>query len=200
MQDLLGKGIFIQWFTQMSEKGADKMAAAYGKLGKGELETDEKDAVHAWVKGLAKNDPVLTGEDEDVAAYVSAPNQKVSKIGLLSTAKFRDIDEMKYDMKVCDGLAPWSGFIYPKYAVIASGSKHPNAAKLFLHFALTKEGFDLEAGSGGVSGNKEVGQSPNTPPGLTNWANELYRFSPESLLTDFRARQEMQDFWRVNHS
>jgi iron(III) transport system substrate-binding protein len=200
MQDPLGKGIFIQWFTQMSEKGADKMAAAYGKLGKGELKTDEKDAVHAWVKGLAKNDPVLTGEDEDVAAGVSAPNQKVSKIGLLSTAKFRDIDEKKYDMKVCEGLAPWSGFMYPKYAVIASGSEHPNAAKLFVHFALTKEGFDLEAGSGGVSGNKEVGQSPNTPPGLTNWGEELYRFSPESLPADFRARQEMQDFWRVNHS
>jgi iron(III) transport system substrate-binding protein len=200
MQDPLGKGIFIQWFTQMSEKGADKMAAAYEKLGKGKLKTDEKDAVHAWVKGIAKNDPVLTGEDEDVAAGVSAPNQSQVKIGLLSTAKFRDIEEKKYDMRVCEGLQPWSGFMYPKYATIATGSKHPNAAKLFVHFAMTKEGFSLEAGSGGMSGNKEVGQSPNTPPGLTDWPSELYRFSPESLPADFRARQEMQDFWRVNHS
>jgi iron(III) transport system substrate-binding protein len=152
------------------------------------------------VKGIAKNDPVLTGEDEDVAAGVSAPNQSQVKIGLLSTAKFRDIEEKKYDMRVCEGLQPWSGFMYPKYATIATGSKHPNAAKLFVHFAMTKEGFSLEAGSGGMSGNKEVGQSPNTPPGLTDWPSELYRFSPESLPADFRARQEMQDFWRVNHA
>lgn len=200
MQDPLGKGIFIQWFTQISSKGADKLAAAYGKLGKGKLQTGEKDAVHEWVKRLAKNDPVLTGEDEDVAAGVSAPNQSQVKIGLLSTAKFRNIEEKDYDMRVCEGLTPWSGFMYPKYAAIATGSRHPNAAKLFVHFAMTKEGFDLEAGSGGVSGNKEVGQSPNTPPGLTDWPSELYRFSPESLVADFRARQEMQDFWRVNHS
>lgn len=200
MQDPLGKGIFIQWFTQMSEQGTDKLAAAYEKLGKGKLKTDEKDAVHAWVKRLANNDPVLTGEDEDVAAGISAPNQTQVKIGLLSTAKFRNIEQKKYDMRVCEGLTPWSGFMYPKYAVIATGSKHPNAAKLFVHFAMTEAGFSLEAGSGGVSGNKSVGQSPNTPPGLTDWLTELYRFSPESLPADFRARQGMQDFWRVNHS
>ncbi|OLT34944.1 ABC transporter substrate-binding protein [Actinomadura sp. CNU-125] len=200
MQDPMGKGIFIQWFTQMSERGSDTLAAAYDKLGKGKLETEEKDAAHEWVKLLAKNDPVLTGEDEDVAAGVSAPNQSQVKIGLLSTAKFRNIDQKNYDMRVCEGLVPWSGFMYPKYAVIATGSEHPNAAKLFVHFVMTEEGFGLESGSGGVSGNKTVGQSPNTPPGLTDWPKELYQFSPESLIADFRARQGMKDFWHINHS
>ncbi|WP_396453127.1 ABC transporter substrate-binding protein [Actinomadura sp.] len=200
MQDPLGKEVFTQWFTQMSEQGSDKLAAAYEQLGKGKLKMDEKDAAHEWVKRLAKNDPVLTSEDEDVATAVGAPNQTRTTIGLFSIAKFRDLEDKKFNMKVCEGMAPWTGFAYPKFATIATGSKHPNAAKLFVHFAMEKEGFDLEAHSGGVSGNNAVGVSPHNPPGLTDWNKQLYWFSSDQLIADFRARQDIKDFWRVNHS
>ncbi|CNE24145.1 ABC transporter periplasmic solute-binding protein [Mycobacterium tuberculosis] len=199
-QDPLGKEVFTQWFTQMSEQGADKLAAAYEQLGKGKLDTKEKDAAYEWVKRMAKNSPVLTTEDEDVATGVGAPNQTEKRIGLFSISKFRDIEEKGYHMKVCEGLQPWVGFGYPKFATIATKSEHPNAAKLFVHFAMTKEGFALESGSGGVSGNKEVGQSPENAPGLTDWNTQLYSFSSKNLLSDFRSRQDIKDFWRVNHS
>ncbi|WP_131761393.1 ABC transporter substrate-binding protein, partial [Actinomadura fibrosa] len=200
MQDPLGKEVFTQWFTQMSEQGSDKLAAAYQQLGRGELKTSEEDAAHEWVKRLAKNDPVLTTEDEDVATAVGAPNQTRTTIGLFSIAKFRDLEGKGFSMKVCEGLAPWTGFAYPKFATIAAKSKHPNAAKLFVHFAMEKEGFDLEAHSGGVSGNDAVGVSPHNPPGLTDWNAQLYWFSSQQLIADFRARQDIKDFWRVNHS
>ncbi|TDD64094.1 ABC transporter substrate-binding protein [Actinomadura darangshiensis] len=200
MQDPLGKEVFTQWFTQLSEKGNDKLAAAYEQLGKGKLDTKEKDAAYEWVKRLAKNDPVLTTEDEDVATGVGAPNQTQKRIGLFSISKFRDLEDKNFNMKVCEGLNPWVGFGYPKFATIATKSKHPNAAKLFVHFAMSKEGFDLESASGGVSGNKAVGQSPANPPGLTDWNTQLYRFSSDQLLADFRSRQDIKDFWRVNHS
>ncbi|MEU8125497.1 ABC transporter substrate-binding protein [Spirillospora sp. NPDC049024] len=200
MQDPLGKEVFTQWFTQLSERSAGKLAAAYEQLGKGKLKTGEKDAAYEWVKRLAKNDPVLTTEDEDVATAVGAPNQTRTTIGLFSIAKFRDLEGKGFNMKVCEGLSPWTGFAYPKFATIAAKSKHPNAAKLFVHFAMTKEGFDLEAHSGGVSGNDAVGVSPHNPPGLTDWNTQLYWFSSDQLLADFRNRQDIKDFWRVNHS
>lgn len=199
-QDPLGKEVFTQWFTQMSEQGSEKLAAAYEQLGRGKLKLTEKDAAYQWVKGLAKNRPVLTTEDEDVATAVGAPNATRTTIGLFSIAKFRDVEDKKFNMRVCEGLAPWAGFAYPKFATIATGSKHPNAAKLFVHFAMEKEGFDLEAHSGGVSGNKKVGVSPHNPPGLTDWKTQLYTFASSQLLADFRARQDIKDFWRVNHS
>ncbi|MQY07686.1 ABC transporter substrate-binding protein [Actinomadura macrotermitis] len=199
MQDPLGKEVFTQWFTQMAEQGGDKLTAAYDRLGRGKLKLSAGDPAHEWVKRLAENAPVLTTEDEDVVAGVAASNQTENRIGLMSIAKFRDVEEKKYDMKVCAGLTPWTGFAYPKYATIATGSKHPNAAKLFVHFAMEKEGFDLESGSGGVSGNKAVGKSPHNPPGLTDWNGQLFLFSSDKLIADFRARQDIKDFWRVNH-
>ncbi|MFI6515545.1 ABC transporter substrate-binding protein [Spirillospora sp. NPDC050679] len=199
LQDPLGKEVFTQWFTQMSEQGGDKLAAAYERLGKGALKPTEKDAAHEWVKRLAKNAPVLTAEDEDVATGVGAPNQTDTRIGLMSISKFRDVEDKGFQMKVCEGLAPWTGFAYPKFATIATASEHPNAAKLFVHFAMEKRGFELESGSGGVSGNKKVGKSPNNPPGLTDWDGQLFRFSSAKLLDDFNARQDIKDFWRVNH-
>ncbi|MBD2893342.1 hypothetical protein amrb99_22630 [Actinomadura sp. RB99] len=199
LQDPLGKEVFTQWFTQMAKQGGDKLTAAYAQLGKGQLKLSEDDPAHEWVKRFAQNSPVLTTEDEDVAAGVAAPNQTQQRIGLFSIAKFRDVEEKGYQMKVCEGLNPWTGFAYPKFATIATGSKHPNAAKLFVHFAMEKEGFDLEAHAGGVSGNDAVGVSKNNPPGLTDWNGQLYRFSSSQLIADFRARQDIKDFWRLNH-
>ncbi|MFC6930724.1 ABC transporter substrate-binding protein [Actinomadura yumaensis] len=198
-QDPLGKEVFTQWFTQMSEQGGDRLTAAYGKLGKGALKVGEDDPAREWVKRLAKNAPVLTTEDEDVATGVAAPNQTDTRIGLMSIAKFRDVEEKGFHMKVCEGLDPWAGFSYPKFATVATGSEHPNAAKLFVHFVLEKQGFELESGSGGVSGNKSVGKSPNNPPGLTDWDGQLFRFSSAKLRADFAARQDIKDFWRINH-
>ncbi|NUR83976.1 MAG: ABC transporter substrate-binding protein [Nonomuraea sp.] len=188
MQDPLGKEVFPQWWTQMAAHGADKMA-----------KSGAQDPVRDWVKAVAKNAPVLTGEDEDVAAAVGAPDQTRTVLGLMSISKFRDIEEKGYHLAVCD-LTPWSGFQYPKFAVVATGSKHPNAAKLFVHFVMEKQGFDLESGDGGISGNKTVGASPNNPPGLTDWSRQLFVFDSTTLLDDFRKRQEMKDFWRLEHS
>ncbi|MEV4257553.1 ABC transporter substrate-binding protein [Spirillospora sp. NPDC049652] len=199
LQDPLGKEVFTQWFTQLADHGTDKLTAAYDALGKGKLQLSEKDPAHEWVKRFAKNSPVLTTEDEDVATGVAAPNQTKQTLGLMSIAKFRDVEQKGFHMKVCEGLSPWTGFAYPKYATIATGSKHPNAAKLFVHFVMEKEGFALESGSGGVSGNKSVGKSPNNPPGLADWDNQLFRFVPGTMTDDFRERQDIKDFWRVNH-
>jgi iron(III) transport system substrate-binding protein len=199
LQDPLGKPNIIEWFNQMgSSYDADLRSAYQANTGQ-DLNTSEATAAREWVKQLAKNQPILTSADDDVSAAVAAPNQTEPRIGLVSIAKFRDVAGKGYKMKVCDTLKPYVGYQYPKFGAIATGSKHPNAAKLFMHFVLTAEGITPEMGSGGISGSKAVPPSSNNPPGLTDWSKQLMKFDSSKLLLDFREAQSMQDHWRLNH-
>jgi iron(III) transport system substrate-binding protein len=199
LQDPLGKPNIIEWFNQMGSSYDDELRAAYQRENGQELSTSEPTAAREWVKRLAQNDPILTSADDDVSAAVASPNQTEQRIGLVSIAKFRDVAGKNYRMKVCDTLAPYVGYQYPKFGAIATGSKHPNAAKLFLRFVLTAEGITPEMGSGGISGSKAVPPSGNNPPGLTDWNQQLMKFDSAKLIDDFRNAQPMQDHWRINH-
>lgn len=200
MQDPLGKPNLIEYFTQLSKSGNDALKSAYQTKNGSALQTSEASAAAEWIKQLAKNSPILTSADEDVAAAVASPNQTQPRIGLMSVSKFRDVDEKGYPLGVCTTLQPWAGFQYPKYVAIATHTKNPNAAKLFVHFVLTEEGIKPETLSGGgISGNASVGQLGNSPDGLTDWNKQLFVFNNADLLNDFQQAQDMQDFWRLNH-
>lgn len=199
LQDPLGKPNIVEWFNQMTSGYDADLRSAYKQNAGKDLETTEPSAGHEWVKQLAKNAPILTSADDDVSAAVASPNQTEPRIGLVSIAKFRDVEGKNYQMKVCETMAPYVGYQYPKFGAIATGTKHPNAAKLFMRFVLTEEGITPEMGSGGISGNSDVPPSKNNPPGLSDWSKQLMKFDPAALITDYRNAQSMQDHWRINH-
>src|SRR5437868_70161 len=156
MQDPAGKPTLLSFITQLDSHGNEGLEKAYqDKYGK-PLETKEKNAAYEWIKRLAQSKPVLTSADEDISGAVGAPTAKDVKIGFMSISKFRNNEEKGYKQAACSGLQPFVGYSYPKYAAIASKSKHPNAAKLFVHFIMTEEGVKHEIGEGGVSGNSTV--------------------------------------------
>ncbi|MEU1726166.1 ABC transporter substrate-binding protein [Actinomadura sp. ATCC 39365] len=199
MQDPLGKPTVLSFFTQLDAYGNQALEQAYqAKYGK-PLKTEEKSAAQEWIKRLSLNKPVLTGSDEDISAAVGAPAATDKKIGFMSISKFRNNEDKGYHQAACEGMTPFTGFSYPKYAAIATKSKHPNAAKLFVHFIMTEEGVKHEIGEGGVSGNSTV-KPMVTPPGLSDWQGQLFHTDPKGLLGDLQNRQAMSDFWRVNRS
>jgi iron(III) transport system substrate-binding protein len=200
LQDPLGKPNIVEWFNQMATGYDRDLRAAYRANTGRELQTSHPSAAEEWVAQLARNEPILTSADDDVSAAVGSPNQAEERIGLVSIAKFRDVEGKGYKMAVCESMAPYVGYQYPKFGAIATGTPRPNAAKLFMHFVLTEEGIAPEMGSGGISGNSAVPPSPNNPPGLTDWAAQLMKFDAANLLTDFRNAQAMQDHWRLSHS
>ncbi|MER6115673.1 ABC transporter substrate-binding protein [Streptomyces sp. NPDC001743] len=200
LQDPLGKPNIVEWFNQMSNGADQALRDAYKANSGEELKTSQKSAAEEWVVGLARNHPVLTSADDDVAAAVASPKQTQPRIGLVSNAKFRDVEEKNYSMRVCDTLKPWSGYLYPKYSAIATKTKHPNAAKLFTHFILTEEGITHEMGAGGIPGSTAVKQGSFTPDGLKDWNKELFAFDPKYLAKDFADTEAMQDLWRISHS
>ncbi|OPG09635.1 ABC transporter substrate-binding protein [Microbispora sp. GKU 823] len=198
MQDPLGKPTVLSFFTQLDAHGNQALEQAYqAKYGK-PLQTQEKSAAYEWVKRISANKPVLTGSDEDISAAVGAPNATDKKIGFMSISKFRNNEDKGYAQATCEGMAPFVGFSYPKYVAIAAKSKHPNAAKLYVHFIMTEEGVKHEIGEGGVSGNSTV-KPLVTPAGLSDWKGQLFHTDPAGLLGDLRNRQTVSDFWRVNH-
>lgn len=198
MQDPLGKPNIVEFFNQLKAGGDAPLRQAYeAKYGK-ELPAGDS-AAEAWINGLAKNSPVLTSSDDDAAAAVASPNQTKDRVALVSNAKFRDVKEKNYSMRVCTGMQPWSGYQYPKYAAVATKSKHPAAAKLFVHFMLTQDGVDTQLATGGVPGNPTLKQGDFLPDGLTDWNKQLFVFDPANLKSDFDNLQPTQDLWRLNH-
>ncbi|MEW9555455.1 ABC transporter substrate-binding protein [Nonomuraea sp. NPDC050783] len=199
MQDPLGKPTVLSFFTQLDAHGNQALEQAFqAKYGK-PLKTEEKSAAYEWIKRLAGNRPVLTGSDEDISSAVGAPNATDKKIGFMSISKFRNNEDKGYAQSTCEGMAPFTGFSYPKYVAIASKSKHPNAAKLYVHFIMTEEGVKHEIGEGGISGNSTV-KPLVTPAGLSDWQGQLFHTDPAKLLGDLQNRQTVSDFWRVNKS
>ncbi|MEU4324866.1 ABC transporter substrate-binding protein [Nonomuraea dietziae] len=198
MQDPLGKPTVLSFLTQLDAHGNQALEQAYQtKYGKA-LETKEKSAAYEWIKRLSGNKPVLTGSDEDISGAVGAPSATEKKIGFMSISKFRNNEDKGYAQSACEGMQPFVGFSYPKYVAIAAKSRHPNAAKLYVHFIMTEEGVKHEIGEGGISGNATV-KPLVTPPGLSDWKGQLFHTDPKGLLGDLQNRQTVSDFWRLNH-
>ncbi|WP_055482384.1 ABC transporter substrate-binding protein [Sphaerimonospora mesophila] len=198
MQDPLGKPTVLSFFTQLVTHGGQALEQAYQEKYGEPLKTEEESAAYEWIKRIAKNKPVLTGSDEDISGAVGAPSATEKKIAFMSFSKFRNNEDKGYHQSTCEGLVPFVGFSYPKYVAIASKSRHPNAAKLYVHFIMTEEGVKHEIGEGGVSGNSTV-KPIVTPPGLPDWQGQLFHTDPKGLVQDLHNRQGISDFWRINH-
>jgi len=200
MVDPLTKGNYTDWFNQLETYGTDKVAAAYkAHFGK-DLETSEKSAAAAWIKALAQNAPLATDGDDPVAEAVGAPGQKEPFFGLLSSAKFRDNADKGYKLGICTDLDPWVGWSYIKLGLIASKTKSPNTARLFIHYILTEEGIAPQMKDGKLPTNTDIKMPGDEPSGLMKVAGKLFDYNSSTGLDDFDRREEWQDFWRVNYT
>jgi len=198
-QDPLGKASYVDWFNQMAKHADDKIAAAYKDYYGKDLAKDEDTATAMWIKALAANAPLLTDADEAAAQAVGAPNQKEPFVGLVSSAKFRDNQEAGTKLGLCTGLQPFAGWMYPSLGFIAAGTDSPNAAKLFIHYLLTDEGIAPQAEDGKISTNKDVKLPDSEPSGIAKAIDQMMPYDPSSANDDWDARQDWQDFWRVNY-
>lgn len=186
------------WFNQIETHADDKVAAAYEAHFGEPLATEEASATAEWVKRFAANRPTLVRGDSDVGPIVGAPDQAEPFIGFLSTAIFRHAERDGYGLGICAGLQPFVGQLAPRVAVIAAGTQHPNAAKLFVHFMMTEEGMAPQLGDGKISTNSEAGMPASERSGVINVVDQLYVNDPATADSDFARLQDWQDFWIVS--
>ncbi|KQY14002.1 ABC transporter substrate-binding protein [Rhizobium sp. Root482] len=199
MQDPLGKASYVDWFNQMAKHGDEKVAATYKEFYGKDIQTEETSATAAWVKALAANAPLLTDADAAAAEAVGVAGQKEAFMGLISSAKFRDNAEKGLKLGLCKDLKPWLGWLYPGVGLITKGTDSPNAAKLFIHYAMTEEGIAPQAIDGKMSSNTEVKPPADEPSGIIAVLDQVLPYSMATSLDDWDARETWQDFWRVNY-
>ncbi|WP_323013100.1 ABC transporter substrate-binding protein [Devosia sp.] len=200
MQDPLGKPSYTDWFNQMRSYADDKIKAAYeARYGK-PLESEFESATEAFVAALASNGPLLTDSDSSAAEAVAAPGQTEPFVGLVSAAKFRDNEGAGFTLGLCAGMDPIIGFSNATVGVIVKGTNSPNAARLFMHYAMTAEGIAPQAQDGKVSSNTTVGLPDDEPSGVGAHLDEVLHYNPATGLDDWETRQDWQDFWRIHYS
>ncbi|WP_156762080.1 ABC transporter substrate-binding protein [Microbacterium karelineae] len=196
-EDPVGSSAKLDWFSQLAQFGDDELRAAYEAEFGEELETELDSAAAEWVARLAANEPILTKSSEEASEAVGALGQDDPPVGLVASAKFRNIDEKGYALATCDELDPWAGFASPKAIAIASGTDSPYSAMLYVHYALTQEGIAPQIADGKISSNADVVQ-PEDPAHIGDLVDELFFFDNAGLDADWADREVWQDLWRTS--
>lgn len=198
MQDPTSKPAYTDWFSQMETHYDQQVRDAYQQEFGKPLHTDEKSATAAFVKALAENGVLLTHSDNDAASAIGAPDGKTDFVGLVSTAKFRD-NKQGMQLALCSGMKPFIGWNYPSLGVVATGTKSPNTAKLFIHYLLTAEGIAPQGVDGKMSTNDTVSLPADEASGIEKYRGELMQYLTASAQEDWNSRQDWQDIWSLNY-
>ncbi|NVO25295.1 ABC transporter substrate-binding protein [Donghicola sp. C2-DW-16] len=196
MPDPLAKSLYTDWFNQMAMHHDAEIAAAYEAHYGKPLETTLASATEAFVAALAANNPLLTDSDSDVAAAVGAPDTTENFIGIMSTAKFRE-NENGMVLGICDSMKPMVGLLYPKFMLMTAGTDSPNAAKLFVHYMLTEEGWAPQAVDGKMSTNTQNAVPADEPSGVVAYMDAMMSYDATTSGADWAARQDWQDIWAL---
>ena len=198
LQDPLTKASYLDWFNQLEHHYDAQLAAAYQAHYGKPFDPKQGSATEVWVKAFAKNGPLPTDSDAPASEAVGAPGQKTPFIGLISTAKYRDVASGKLKMGICNTMQPFVGLSTPAFGLIASKTKNPNTARLLLHYLMTEEGIANQTVDGKVSGNPAIAPNPKEASGVHHVANQVLQYSATEASADFDARQRWSDLWRLN--
>lgn len=197
LEDPESRTVYTTAWNQAARNHATDYEEAYEEYYGEPLETDEPTAVHEWVKRLAQNSPVLFRGDEEVSDAVGAPRQSEPPIGFFAESKYRNNEEKGYDLAPCDGLIPFTGISIPQSMTIASKTEHPNAAKLYVHFATSQEGMEFVLPDGKTSFSSDVEPGPDEHGAQRLEAEGLVQeFEVDYLHDDYADTSTWQDYWR----
>lgn len=183
------------WFNQVETHADDAMAAAYEAHFGEALDTDADSATAEWVRRLAGNNLNIQRGDSDVGPVIGASTEDASYVGFLSTAIFRHAERDGYRLAICEGLQPFAGQLAPRVAVIAAGTAHPNAAKLFARFMMTEEGMAPQLADGKISVNSDAAMPEAERSGVIDFVDQLHIPDTATAGDDFARLQDWQDFW-----
>lgn len=192
VKDPFQEGVNINFLTMLTKPEiATKIADAYKEHYGKDIELTTPNAGYEWIKKFFQNGVVLGTSDTKISEAVGAKGQKTQLAGLFTTNKLRMADKKGLALKNAIGTKPFLGFYYPMYGMIPVNSKNTNAAKLFLSYVMTEEGFAPWINNlGDYSPNPDI---PVTEGDMSikEWDKLLVREDPEWC---FEHRAEVEDF------
>lgn len=178
---------------------ADDMAAAYEKLYGKAWTTDEaytsdlENAGYLFLKKLAQNEPgIQPGGDEVDSAFATLGMDPAVEpgYGWTGLSSYEATMDGELAMSPCYGLEPVVGILKSSYLGIANNAPHPNAAKLFIKFALSEEGFAPwnKFGAYPAAVGLSVAEGMPARSDIALWpSNDLFAYQNMSPVRDFWA-------------
>jgi len=191
-------------FVQNADEMAEAYEALYGKpWTEDELaSTDESDIVvedagYLWLKKLAYNSPVALDDGDMVDAAFAGlelPEGEEPGFGYTGYSSYKDTLNGELNMAPCSGLQPVMGIFKTSFLGIANNAPHPNAAKLFIRFALTEEGYDPWNKIGSYPAAEGLPVHEDNMP-LEEILPQVWEMDP---VFDWENVSKVRDFWAAS--
>lgn len=185
------EGVNSNFLTMLtSDEWSGKIADAYKEYYGKDIELTTENAGYEWMQAFFNN-TVLGTSDSTIAENVGTKGQKDQLIGLFVLSKTRYVETKDLALATAPDMAPFSGFYYPIYAQLTSNAQNVNAAKLFIEYLMTAEGFEpWSSDVGSYSGNLQVPCNP-ADKDMTYWAPRLVREDPQYV---YENRAQVEEF------
>lgn len=193
-----------KWAT-VADHG-DEMAAAYKELYGKEWTEDPEAGVDAygqevlnagwlWIKKMAQNQPTVV--DEIDLAYASLGMDPSVEPGYGWTGWTSVEDTMSGDiaMAPCLEMSPSLGVIKTSFLAVANMAPHPNAAKLFIRFALTPDGYKPWNKVGSYSALPSMPLPEGATMPLVDVLAKGWLMDP---VNDWEWAAKVRDFWAIS--
>ncbi|NLC33616.1 MAG: ABC transporter substrate-binding protein [Clostridiales bacterium] len=175
-----------------SDDWSDKLADAYKSYFGKDIELgDFKNAGYKWIAEFLSNS-VFGSSDTSIAEEISQTTAS-GKIGLFVLSKLRSSSVLADNLTVAQydasennyTVEPFSGFIYPMYALVSSGATRPYTAMLFIEYLMGAEGFAPWGKSiGAYSTNQDLVPLEGDLP-ISVWKDSLVVENPAYILENY---------------
>ena len=175
-----------------SPEWSDKLAAAYESYYGTPIELGEyENAGYMWIAGFLSN--CVFGNSDTTLAEELSQETAGGKIGLFVLSKLRSSSVYTENLTVgqyaatANGTAiePFSGFMYPMYAMVSANATRPYTAMLFIEYLMTEEGFHPWGKSIGAYSSNTAIAPLEGDLGLDVWKDTLVMEDPEYILDNY---------------
>lgn len=192
-KDPLKEGVNANFLTMVtSPEMAAKLEEAYERHFGKKISLTTPNAGYEWIKAIIDNQLVMFTSDTKIAAALGERGKGINAVSLSTYSKLRARKKKNLALMPIMGMEPFAGFFYPSFLLIRDNAESPNAAKLFVEYLLTEEGFAPWSGSlGTYSSNPNIKQYPGDNS-LDVWSRILVFESPEFI---FENRADVEEFW-----
>ena len=175
-----------------SDAWSAKLAEAYKDWKGEEIDLGSyENAGYKWIAEFLSN--CTFGSSDTTIAEEVSQETAAGKIGLFVLSKLRSSSVLTDNLTVAQydasengyTVEPFSGFMYPMYAMVSANATRPYTAMLFIEYLMTQEGFQPWGKSIGAYSTSTAVTPNEGDLDITVWKDTLVMEDPEYILDNF---------------